>query len=140
MRVVSFLAEFGTVDQNRLTIVHGAVDLLYPLTPFCVAIIAYVPIDEAGKMHTVRYELLDAIGLPVTVADGALPLKFDRKLSVSRPAGLPEDTVFQNPQVLPLAGLPLRPGRYCWHITVDGAGHPDWDAHFVVRPPVAQSS
>ena len=62
------LADFAQVADGKLTVVGGGWSLTGPEpTPFGIAILVHVPWDQANRRHTLRLELVDADGEPVTV-------------------------------------------------------------------------
>jgi hypothetical protein len=135
VRVVSFLAQYATVDNNRLTVVHGAVDVLRPLFPYYITGIIYVPLEEANTDHQLRYRLATRDGDDVIGLDGR-PVVFVFPLKVASPEGTAADAVFQIPHAVSVPGAPMAAGGYEWHVTVDGLGDSTWNARFEVLPPI----
>lgn len=111
---------------------HGAVDILTPGTPYCVVIIAYVPLADVGQ-HSISYELLNEAGTPIRAAVGGPVISFERTIIANRPENAAADTLLLIPQTLQVGSIVLSPGRYAWRITVDGLHDPNWDARFIVR-------
>jgi len=141
MKVTMLLADFAQVADGKLTIVGGGWSLTGPdPTPFGIAILVHVPWDQANRRHTLRLELVDADGQPVTVpgdddGEGA-PIVFldDIEFEVGRPAGIKPGTPLELPLAVNSSPLSLEPGcRYEWRLSIDGEGDEDWRLAFSVR-------
>ena len=69
MKVTMLLADYAQVADGKLTVVGGGWSLTGPEpSPFGIAILVHVPWDQANRRHTLRLELVDADGVPVTIA------------------------------------------------------------------------
>ena len=141
VKVTMLLADFVQVSDGKLTVVGGGWSLTGPeTTPFGIAILVHVPWDQANRRHTLRLELVDADGRPVTLPgdDGEeRPIVFldDVEFEVGRPAGIKPGTPLELPLAVNSGPLPLEPGgRYEWRLSIDGAGDEDWRLAFSVRP------
>ncbi len=134
MRIVSFLCEYATVDEERLIVVHGAVDTIGPDSPHSIAAIVYISEEETRSPHTVRFELVDATGKRVAKAD-AESVVFDELLEFEETPSQPPGTIFQVAQAINVPPLDLSPGKYTWRVTVDGLGNDDWNSAFEVPDP-----
>ena len=88
------LADYAQVADGKLTVVGGGWSLTGPEpTPFGIAILVHVPWDQANRRHTLRLELVDADGAPVTMPGdergGGRPVVFldDIEFEVGGPPG-----------------------------------------------------
>jgi hypothetical protein len=140
MKVTMFLADYATVADGKLTIVGGGWSVTGPdPQPFGIAILIHVPWDQANAKHTMRLELLDADGAPVTVMsedDEEQPIVFfdDIEFEVGRPPGIKPGTPLELPVAVNSSPLPLDPGqRYEWILSIDGETDVDWHLGFSVR-------
>jgi hypothetical protein len=141
VKVTMLLTDFAQVADGKLTIVGGGWSLTGPEpTPFGIAILVHVPWDQANRRHTLRLELVDADGQPVTSpGDGEeeeRPIVFldDIEFEVGRPAGIKPGTPLELPLAVNSGPLPLVPGsRYEWRLSIDGEGDEDWRLAFSVR-------
>jgi hypothetical protein len=141
MKVTMLLADYVQVSDGKLTVVGGGWSLTGPEpTPFGIAILVHVPWDQANRRHTLRLELVDADGIPVTIpgddGDGE-PVVFlnDVEFEVGRPAGIKPGTPLEVPLAVNSGPLPLEPGsRYEWRLSINGEGDEDWRLAFSVRP------
>jgi hypothetical protein len=141
MKVTMLLADYAQVADGKLTVVGGGWSLTGPdPTPFGIAILVHVPWDQANRRHTLRLELVDADGQPVTAPgdDDAeeVPVVFldDIEFEVGRPAGIKPGTPLELPLAVNSGPLALEPGcRYEWRLSIDGAGDEDWRLAFSVR-------
>ena len=135
------LADFAQVADGKLTVVGGGWSLTGPdPTPFGIAILVHVPWDQANRRHTLRLELIDADGEPVTMPGGGeeeeRPIVFldDIEFEVGRPAGIKPGTPLELPLAVNSGPLPLEPGcRYEWRLSIDGESDEDWRLAFSVR-------
>ena len=119
------LADFAQVADGKLTVVGGGWSLSGPEpTPFGIAILVHVPWDQANRRHTLRLELVDADGEPVTVPgdDGEeAPIVFldDVEFEVGRPAGIKPGTPLELPLAVNSGPLPARAGQSLRVATLD---------------------
>ena len=127
MKVTMLLADYAQVADGKLTVVGGGWSLTGPEpSPFGIAILVHVPWDQANRRHTLRLELVDADGVPVTVPgdDGEEePVVFlnDVEFEVGRPAGIKPGTPLELPLGVNSGPLPLEPGgRYEWRLSING--------------------
>lgn len=132
------LADYAQVAEGKLTIVGGGWSMTGPdPAPFGIAVLVHVPWDQANQVHTMRLELLDADGGPVTMAtdDGDEPIVFldDAPFEVGRPAGLKPGTPLDFPLALNSSPIPLPAGRYEWRLSIDGKTDDRWRVAFTVR-------
>ena len=139
MKATLLLADFAQVADGKLTVVGGGWSVTGPEpTPFAIAILVQVPWDQANVRHTLRLELLDADGNPVTMEadDGDdEPILFfdDLVFEVGRPPGLKPGTPLDFPVAVNSGPLPLVSGVYEWRLTIDGETDDDWRLPFSVR-------
>jgi Family of unknown function (DUF6941) len=138
VKVTMMLADFAQVADGKLTVVGGGWSLTGPEpVPFGIALLVQVPWDRANERHSMRLELLDADGAHVMVDtdDGEEPVVIfdDAPFEVGRPAGLKPGTDLDFPIAVNSLPIPLEPGRYVWHLTIDGTTDPDWRLPFTVR-------
>lgn len=138
MNAVLLLADYAQVAEGKLTVVGGGWSMTGPEpAPFGIAVLVHVPWDQANQKHTLRLELLDADGGPVTMPTdaGDEPIVFldDAPFEVGRPAGLKPGTPLDFPLALNSSPLPLASGRYEWRLSIDGRTEEDWRVAFTVR-------
>ena len=138
MNAVLLLADYAQVAEGKLTVVGGGWSMTGPEpAPFGIAVLVHVPWDQANQKHTLRLELLDADGGPVTMSTdaGDEPIVFldDAPFEVGRPAGLKPGTPLDFPLALNSSPLPLESGRYEWRLSIDGRTEEDWRVAFTVR-------
>ena len=130
MRVVSFLAQYATVDHGRLDVIHGAIDLVIPSAGMYVAGIVYVRSNETGHPHELRYELVNAEGMTIYSSDNR-PIVMHFPFTVAPPYPI-KAAEFQLPHAVCCPSVFLQPGSYEWRVSVDGQSHDDWNARFTV--------
>ena len=136
MKATLLLADFAQVADGKLTVVGGAGPGPEP-TPFAIAILVQVPWDQANVRHTLRLELLDADGNPVTMEtddDDEEPILFfdDLVFEVGRPPGLKPGTPLDFP-VAVNSGPAAAGERYEWRLSIDGRSDEDWRLPFTTR-------
>ncbi len=141
MKVTMLLADYAQVADGKLTVVGGGWSLTGPdPPPFGIAILVHVPWDQANQRHTIRLELVDADGAPVTVTgddgeEAAIVFLDDVEFEVGRPAGIKPGTPLELPIAVNSGPLPLRPGgRYEWRLSINDQSDEDWRLAFSVRP------
>ena len=112
------LADFAQVADGKLIVVGGGWSLTGPEpTPFGIAILVHVPWDQANRRHTLRLELVDADGQPVTFPvddDGEerqIVFLDDVEFEVGRPAGIKPGTPLELPLAVNSGPLAARAGR-----------------------------
>jgi len=126
------LAETAQVHQGKgFALGFGLDTMLAPPDQNAVGQIAVcgtiaIPSQETNKQIVVDIELLDQDGHPFIVATpmGNQPLRVNANLRVAAPAHLPRGADV----IMPFAvqfGLPLRPGRYRFRISVNGSEKPN---------------
>jgi hypothetical protein len=95
-----------------------------PTAPSAVVALIKVAWDRANEKIAMRLTLVDEDGRQVMVTgapDAAeQPLELRAELEVGRPAGLKPGTPIDASFVAPMPPLPLRPGRYSWHLDIAG--------------------
>ena len=140
MKATLLLADYAQVAEGKLTIVGGGWSVTGPEpAPFGIAILIQVPWDQANVRHTMRLELLDADGVPVSVEtdDGdeeAIVFFDDLVFEVGRPPGLKPGTPLDFPVAVNSGPLPIPPGgRYEWRLSIDGRSDEDWRLAFTTR-------
>jgi hypothetical protein len=140
VKATLLLADYAQVSDGKLTIVGGGWSVTGPEpSPFAIAILVQVPWDQANMRHTLRLELLDADGIPVTIENEAgeeEPIVFfdDVAFEVGRPPGLKPGTPLDFPVAVNSMPLPIPPGgRYEWRLVIDGRSDDDWRLPFTIR-------
>jgi hypothetical protein len=83
-----------------------------------LAIRVSIPWDMANQRIQVDTRLLTADGEEVDV--GAGPVLAQTGVEVGRPPGLERGTPLDAMLAVNAGALPLQPGRYVWHVEVDG--------------------
>lgn len=138
MKAKILLADYAKVSDGKVDALGmGWTVTSSPTPPAAVVVFFEIGWDETGRTLQVLLELLDADGRPVQVPGpgGPRPMRIEGELQATRPPGAPPGT----PVDLQLAinvgpGMPLVPGqRYEWRLSVDGAGHENWTASFLIR-------
>ena len=86
--------------------------------PMALALQISVPWDMANQRLAVKAVLLTSDG--ELVDPGVGPVEASTHLEVGRPAGLEKGTPLQAMLAVNAGALPLSPGRYVWHIEIDG--------------------
>jgi hypothetical protein len=84
-----------------------------------------VPWESANMPHDFTAQLLTEDGMPPVLPkpDGGAaytPIEFQGRFEAGRPPGVPPGSDLDTPFAVNIAGLPLAPGRYEWHIAIDG--------------------
>ncbi len=139
-RITMLLADAAQVVDGKLYVLGGGWSVTGPQpTPSALAVLIQVPWGETNRPHQLRLELVGAGGEPVMLPTGPdsapQPLVIETKLEVGRPAGIRPGSRLSVPLAFGLFPLPLTPGeRYLWRLTLDGAGHPEWQVEFDLRP------
>lgn len=87
-----------------------------PTAPAAVVVLMQIPWDRANERMTAELALVTADGAVVSL--NGSPVQVSNTLEVGRPpgvtAGSPLDVAFH----VPLAPMPLPPGRYAWRLVV----------------------
>jgi hypothetical protein len=131
------MADFAQVagDGKLNAIGAGWTTTHTPLPPHAVIIWIDLSQAEIAERHQVEATLLDVTGQPV-VAPGAesdqpyrVMAQFDAVARSGVTTGATVPVIFN---IGP--GLPLGPGSYEWHVTVDGEHLDGWSREFVVGP------
>jgi hypothetical protein len=101
------------------SIYHGS-----PVT-MALAVKISVPWDAANIPHEFTAQLVTEDGTDPMLPgpDGELapaPVQFQGRFEAGRPAGVAPGSELDAPFAVNLAGIPLAPGRYEWHVSIDG--------------------
>jgi hypothetical protein len=111
---------------------------LTPTPPQAVVILIKVPWNQANQRHTLEAELVTEDGQPVMIPGplGDQPVKIEGEFEAGRPAGLPHGTPLDMSLAFGIQqGMPLRPGRYVWRLSINGHSEEAWSTGFLVREP-----
>jgi hypothetical protein len=143
MKAVLMLADYAAVADGKLTIVGGGWSITGPAPhPFGIALKIEVPWDQAEMRHTMRLELLDADGRPVSIPapNGEQPLVIHGEFAAGRPPELKPGTPLDAVVAINFTPPPPIPpgGRYEWRLYIDDETHEDWRVAFSTRPQAAQ--
>ena len=131
IRVTLLLCDAAQEVGGKLYVLGGgwSVHRGTPVT-MALAVRMEVPWDEANAPHACAARLVTEDGRdPVLpTPEGALaptPIGSEWQMEVGRPPGVRPGTLLGVPLVVSVPPLPLAPGGYEWHVTVDGAvrGH-----------------
>jgi hypothetical protein len=139
MFVTSILADAAQVQSGKLYILGGGIDQIPAAHPFALTLIFHVGWDETNKRHHVLVSLTNADGAQVHLPTptGNAPFEVRSEFEVGRPPGIPPGSTMYVPTVVMLGGgIPLQPGRYQFHIQVDGSESREWDRAFSITPAV----
>jgi hypothetical protein len=103
-----------------------------PTAPHAVAVLIKVPWDRANQSMSLKLQMLEADGSPVTVPtpEGPLAIGTEAKIEVGRPPGLAPGSMLDASFALNIPSLPLSPGRYEWRLTI---ADQEFFASFTVR-------
>jgi hypothetical protein len=136
MKVTAMLADFAAAPDGKLTVVGAGWQFTGPQpSPFAIALLIEVPWHLTNKQHTVRLELIDLDGNPVTPLGDSEPKWIEMQFEVGRPAGVRQGAYMTVPVPLNHGPMPLPSGgHFEWRITVDGQAHDDWRLAFSTRP------
>jgi hypothetical protein len=136
-QVTLLLCDSAQAVGNKLYILGGGWSITGPdPVPSALALYIKVPWDVANEKHTLRLELLDSDGHPVTVETpiGDQPLVIENEFEVGRPPGLQKGTPIDLALAISLGPIPLAPdNRYEWRLSVNGEGRDHWRAAFSTR-------
>lgn len=133
MRGYILLADFAEAIGGKLYIQGGGwshLTLVTPLVDIYVAGMVYVPWDDANRRRRLLLQLIDQDGIEVHIDEQPVEMRGD--FEVGRPPGMTPGTEIEFPISAKFAGMPLRPGRYKFQLTV-GATHIG-DASFEIHP------
>lgn len=144
MKVTMMLADHAQVADGKLFVSGGGWTCITAGAPFGIALLVDVPWDRLNEKHKLRMELVDADGLPVSVAGPSedQPVWIEGEFV----GGRHPEHVPGIPLTMPLSfnvgGVPLEPGqRYRWQLTINGESREEWTLAFSTRqaPPGAQT-
>lgn len=143
---IACLADQGQVVNGKLYLLGAgwrtvAVPPGMPVS-CTIAIMVEVPWAEIGESHSVDVELSDGNGRPMTNDKGGPLISIHGNLQAVRPPGVLLGEAGLFPFVLSIPPLPLAPGKYVWHVVLDGATTVDWELPFTVTaaPPISLAS
>jgi hypothetical protein len=103
-----------------------------PTAPHAVAVLVKVPWDRTNQPMSLKVQLHEADGGPVSVPTAEEPLHVMAQalIEVGRPPGLAPGSMLDASFAFNIPSLPLAPGRYEWRLTL--AEH-EQVASFTVR-------
>lgn len=137
MKVTLLLADSAQVVNNKLYILGGGWSVTGPQpSPIALAVKIEVPWDQTNRPHTLRLELVDQDGHPVSVKtpDGERPIVAESNFEVGRPPGIPVGTPIDISLAFNFQPLPIPPGgRFTWKLFIDEESDKDWEASFSTR-------
>jgi hypothetical protein len=127
VKVTTLLCDHAQEVAGKLYVLGGGWSVYRgsPVT-MALAIKIDVPWDEANRQHEVVARLVtEDGGDPVLAGPDGTALEPRRvevqgRFEAGRPPGLLYGTDLDAPLAINVAGLPLGPGRYEWHVLIDG--------------------
>jgi hypothetical protein len=136
VKVTAMLADYAAAADGKLTAVGAGWNVTGPQpVPFAIALLVEVPWHLTNKQHTVRLELIDLDGNPVTPTGADEPQTIELQFEIGRPPGLRPGTMLPVPLPINHGPMSLPPGgHYEWRLTVNGEAHEDWRLAFSTRP------
>jgi hypothetical protein len=136
-QVTMMLADAAQAIEGKLYILGGGWTVTGPdPSPSAIALQIRVPWDLANTRHTMRLELLDTDGNPVTMESpvGKQPLVLENEFEVGRPPGVKPGSPLELALAINLGPIPLAPGkRYEWRLHIGGETHEFWTLPFSTR-------
>ena len=125
MKVTVLLCDHAQEVGGKLYILGGGWSTYHgsPAT-MALAVKVSVPWDAANIPHELLAQLVTEDGTPPLLPgpEGALvpaPVHFQGRFEAGRPAGVAPGSDLDAPFAVNIAGIPLLPWRYEWHISVD---------------------
>lgn len=143
MKVTAMLADYAVVTPDgKLTVVGAGWTSTTPTTaPFAVALLVDVPWHLTNQRHTIRMELIDLDGVPVTPIGDEEPKRIEMQFEVGRPPGARPGSSITLPCAFQHGPMTLSPdSHYEWRILVNGEAHEDWRLAFSTRPEVQSNA
>lgn len=138
VKVTLMLAQSAQAAEGLLNTLGAGWTQIAQSVPFAIAGIIELPWEAAGVPHTMRFDLLDDQGKPVTIETpdaGRQPLVIQGQFDVAPQPGLKRGTPLSMPIAINVQPQPLEPGtRYEWRLEVDGKTHEDWRLGFSILP------
>lgn len=126
MKVTVLLCDYAQEVAGKLYILGGGWSIYNgsPVT-MALAVKISVPWDAANLPHQFSAKLVTEDGTDPMLPgpDGELvpsAVQFEGRFEAGRPAGVVPGSDLDAPFAVNLAGIPLRPGRYEWHVSIDG--------------------
>ena len=107
-----------------------------PTAPSAVVVMLQIPWDLTNQAIKVALEMRDEDGHPVLFdapLGGKAPVRIEATVEAGRPAGVPKGIYLDANLAPAIPSLPLTPGRYAWHLELDGSPHSN--RPFTVRGP-----
>lgn len=110
-----------------------------PTPPMGLMVIIDCPWDQTNTQHKIVIDLLDADGRPVSFEAGPMgdpipAMHIEGDLEAGRPPGMPAGTPIRQTLAIGMAGgMPLAPGKYEFHMTIDGQHVDSWTSTFTVQ-------
>jgi len=103
-----------------------------PSAPHAVAVLIKVPWDRSNQPMSLKVQMHEADGSPVSIStpEGPLTVGTEAQIEVGRPPGLAPGSMLDASFAFNIPSLPLPPGRYEWRLTL--AEH-EQVASFTVR-------
>jgi hypothetical protein len=138
-KVTMFLAEHAQVAEGKLNVIGGGWTVIgQPQVPYYIAMLIEMPWSSAGVKHTVKLELIDDEGRPVTVETpegNEEPVVIAGQFDVAPALGTKRGTPLVLPSAVAVPPYPLTPGaRFEWRLEVNGDTHEDWRVGFSTQP------
>ncbi len=111
-----------------------------PTAPMALVALIQVPWNETNQQHHFVLRLRDADGHPVVVPcpTGEQGVQVEGDFEVGRAAGIPGGTTQTIKLAVQVGPIPLAPGRYEWHASIDGETGEGWSVAFTVRAGLGQ--
>ncbi len=127
-----FLADAAVLDPSGKVHCLGAgwTVTSSPTGPHAVVVLLRVAWEAAGVPQRLVVALIDADGraVPLPTVHGPEQLRVQAEVAIGRPEGLPAGSSLDAPFVLPVAPLPLPPGRYEYRVSIgDEVFHAPFD-------------
>jgi hypothetical protein len=137
MKATMILADAAQAIENKLYLLGGGWVVTGPEpSPFAIAILIEVPLEEAGRSHQWGLTLLDEEGVPVR-----LPALNEQALTIGGDfvVGKSPDHPIHVPLTINIAinsgPIQYPPGRsFTWQLSIDGRTDSEWQARFSTRP------
>ena len=110
-----------------------------PTPPVTLVVLIKVMWHETNERHHFVLQLRDADGHGVSLQGphGDQLVQVEGDFEVGRAPGIPSGTTQTVKLAAGVGSMPLPPGRYEWHASIDGETKEGWSASFTVRAPTA---
>src|SRR4051812_31595680 len=114
------LADHAEVADGKWFINGGGWEWVVPNFPYYIALEFELAWDELDVSHPFTVELLDGKGTPVNAPNGQPMVHIEGQIRGERQPGVILGSATRPKLALGVPPLPLKPGQYGWHITVEG--------------------